>query len=92
MSKLKSYKIHSSIIEWIKNFLSDRKQRVRVDGEFSCSANVLSGIPHDSILGPLLFIVFVNDLANSCEYKLKLYVFADDAKLYCHSKDVLRFR
>ena len=45
LSKLKSYKIHNSIIEWIKNILSGRKQRVRVDGEFSSWADVLSGIP-----------------------------------------------
>ena len=88
LSKLKSYKLHTSIIEWIKNFLSDRKQRVRVDGEFSCWANVLSGIPQGSILGPLLFIIFINDMVDSCEYYLKLYLFADDAKMYCHIEDV----
>jgi len=61
LSKLKSYKIHTSIIEWIKKFLPNRKQRVRVDGEFSYWADVLSGIPHGSILGPLLFIIFKNE-------------------------------
>jgi len=51
LSKLKSYKLHTSIIDWIKDFLTDRKQRVRVNGEFSCWAEVLSGIPQGSILG-----------------------------------------
>ena len=88
LSKLKSYKIHNSIIEWIKNFLSGRKQRVRVDGEFSSWADVLSGIPQGSILGPLLFIIFINDLVDFSENNLKLYLFADDAKLYRHIKDV----
>ena len=45
LSKLRSYRIDNSIVEWIKSFLTDRKQRVRVNGEFSCWAEVLSGIP-----------------------------------------------
>ena len=40
-------------------------------------------------MGPLSFIIFINDLVDSCEHFLKLYLFADDAKLYCHIKDVL---
>ena len=87
ISKLKSYKIHSSIVEWIKNFLSDRKQRVRVNGEFSGWADVLSGIPQGSILGPILFIIFINDLADICADNIKLFLFADDAKMYYHIKD-----
>ena len=62
---------------------------IRVDGEFSCWADVLSGIPQGSILGPLLFIIFMNDLVDSCENNLQLYLFADDAKMYCHIKDAL---
>ena len=64
-----------------------RKQRVRVHGEFSCWIEVLSGIPQRSILGPLLFIIFINDLVSTCDDSVNLYLFADDAKLYCHIKD-----
>ena len=51
LSILRSYRIDNSIVEWIKSFLTDRKQRVRVNGEFSCWAEVLSGIPQGSIWG-----------------------------------------
>jgi len=76
------------ITDWIKNVLTDCKQRVRVNGEFSHWAKVLSGIPPESILGPLLFIIFINDLVEIGEENIKLYLFADDAKIYCHVKNL----
>jgi len=88
LNKLKSYKLHSSIIDCIKNFITDRKQRVWVDGAFSCWAKVLSGIPQGSILDPLLFIIFINNLVDICGENIALYLFADDAKMYCHVKDL----
>jgi len=87
ISKLRSYKLHQSIVEWIENFVTDRKQRVKVSGEFSCWITVLSGIPQGSILGPLLFIILINDLVDISTDNIKLYFFADDAKMYCHIRD-----
>jgi len=71
----------------MQNFLSHQKQRVRIHDEYSCWIEVLSGIPQGSILGPLLFTIFINDLVSTCDDNVNLYLFADDAKLYCHIKD-----
>ena len=82
--KLKYYRIDPNIVEWIEAFLSSRKQRVKVNGIFSSWQSVLSGIPQGSILGPLLFIIFINDLAEMCDKESKLYLYADDAKIFSH--------
>jgi len=58
-------------------------KRVRDNAKFSCWAKVLSGIPQASILGPLSFIKFINDLVDLCKENIKMYLFADDAEMYC---------
>ena len=63
-----------------KNFLSDRKQKVIVDGKTSTTANVSSGIPQGSVLGPILFLIFINDFPLVIQAFIKR--FDDDAKIY----------
>lgn len=81
INKLTSYGLDSDTLEWIKAFLCFRKQRVKLNGKFSDWSLVLSGIPQGSILGPLLFIIFINDLPEFCENSTDIYLFADDAKI-----------
>jgi hypothetical protein len=70
------------LLRWITSFLSNRSQRVVVDYCFSHSCSVLSGVPQGSVLGPVLFILFINDIDSVCCGNTVLKLFADDAKLY----------
>ena len=78
--KLQGYGIQNSLLEWIKEFLTDRKQRVVLNGSQSTFARNTSGIPQGSVLGPTLFNIFINDLPECTVNATKL--FADDAKIY----------
>jgi hypothetical protein len=88
IEKLKSFGFQGLLLNWIKSFLSNRRQRVVIKGECSSWKDVLSGVPQGSVLGPLLFIIFINDLPDGLNHLLKL--FADDSKLLAiirNSKD-----
>lgn len=80
IEKLKSYGVTGKILNWIDAFLCGRSQVVRVNGTQSRSAPVLSGIPQGSVLGPILFIVYINDLLE--DIKADGLLFADDAKIF----------
>ena len=78
--KLEAYGITGNIARWIRDFLFNRQQIVRVSEELSETIEVKSGIPQGSILGPILFTIFINDLPDGVHSICK--IFADDTKIY----------
>ena len=78
--KLDFYGIRGNYLKWTKSFLGDRYQRVVVDGKASAFTKVLSGVPQGTVLGPLFFLCFINDLPDRVTSQIRL--FADDAILY----------
>ena len=79
ISKLRSYGFDHYIIGWISDFLLNRKQRVVLGSDYSDWCNVTSGVPQGSVIGPLLFVIYINDMPSITNHILKL--FADDSKL-----------
>ena len=78
--KLEYYGINGKIIMWIRNFLYNRTQKVVVNGNESSSKCVLSRVPQGSVLGPLLFLVYINDLPEKISSTIR--IFADDSYIY----------
>ena len=78
--KLQGYGITGNVLRWISDFLSKRTQRVAVNNSLSNWSNVSSGVPQGSVLGPVLFILYVNELPHLVNSKIKMY--ADDTKLF----------
>ena len=88
ISKLQNIGIHGKLLAWIKSFLSNRTQRVIVDGVHSEPTKVISGVPQGTVLGPLLFIIFINDIYDAVTSS-HIWSFADDTRLtkIIHTKD-----
>ena len=84
--KLHHYGIRGSVLTWITDFLTDRSQRVILDNKESNPCSVLSGVPQGTVLAPLLFLIYINDLPLHVSNKVRLY--ADDVILYSHIHSV----
>ena len=82
LNKLEQYGISGSLLQWFCSYLSDRYQRVALDGTLSDWLPVTSGVPQGSILGPLLFLVYINDMPEYVGQGSSIALFADDSKLY----------
>ena len=85
LMKIGKYGIKGKLWDWVADFLRGRHQQVSIRGYLSAIAAVLSGIPQGSVLDPLLFVIFINempDMVHTC-----IQMFADDTKLFTHIKD-----
>lgn len=80
LKKLESIGIKGNLLIWFKSYLTNRKQRVVIRDTASSWVNITAGVPQGSILGPLLFIIYINDIVQEINCKIKL--FADDTSLY----------
>ena len=81
LAKMKAYGIVGKIYDWFKNWLTGRKQCVVLNGEFPELINVDSGVPQGSVLGPLAFLIFIDDIDGAAALIKLIKKFADDTKL-----------
>ena len=84
--KLKQNGIQGDLLRLFQNFLSDRSQRVVLNGKESAWEMIYSGVPQGSVLGPLLFLIYINDLTDDIKSNMKL--FADDSSLFLRVTDI----
>ena len=80
LEKLKGYGIGGNLLNWITHFIAGRKQRVSFRGHFSPWTMVTSGVPQGSVLGPVLFLAYINNITTGVRSSMRL--FTDDSKVY----------
>ncbi len=88
LTKLDHYGIRGNILKWFESYLTDRKQYVYYNGISSGIGTISCGVPQGSVLGPLLFLIYINDLPNISS-KLSFFLFADDTNIYYESTDLV---
>ena len=91
LKRLDHYGVRGVPLQWFDSYLSDRKQYVSVNGSTSDELTITHGVPQGSVLGPLLFLFFINDFP-SVSKVLTFYLFADDTNIYFESDDLVHMQ
>ena len=86
LTKLEALGLNEDVVRWFCSYLSDRQQLVDVSGSFSSCDKIRCGVPHGLILGPLLFLICVNDMSGAVENKLLLY--ADGSAIFVADNNI----
>ena len=89
--KLEYYGIRGIAYNWISDYLANRNQYVSIDGCSSGQEGTKCGLPQGSILGPKLFIMYINDMCNVSTF-IKFIVFADDTNIFCSANNVKQLK
>jgi retron-type reverse transcriptase len=87
LEKLQTYGIRGVPLQWFTSYLTNRQQYVRIDNTDSEMLRMTCGVPQGSTLGPLLFLLYINDMPN-CSKKLSFRIFADDTNVFYSCKSV----
>ena len=87
LQKLEHYGIRGTALKWFQSYLTNRKQFVSINGHSSSQREITCGVPQGSVLGPLLFLIYINDLPKSSKL-LSFYLFADDTNIYFESDNL----
>ena len=91
LAKLQHYGIRGTANKWFASYFSSRKQKVRFLDTYSLDQEISCGVPQGSILGPLLFLIYINDMRNAVKHSI-VHHFADDTNLLCSDKDPTQLR
>lgn len=89
LTKLEHYGLRGTALNWITSYLNNRKQYVDIDGTKSDQSIIKCGVPQGSVLGPKLFLIYINDIGNVSDF-LKFILFADDTTILCSHENIFR--